>query len=64
MIAFTNRGQDKRLLKELVLCSAKKRYLRIKPLLTSNAGIHKFKLSVTNTSVDIEIVQLWVTCRF
>lgn len=24
----------------------------------------KFKLSVTNTSVDTEIVQLWMTCRF
>lgn len=64
MTAFANQGQNQRLLKELVLCSARKIYLRIKPLLTSNTNMPKFKLHVTNTSVDIEIVQLWVICRF
>lgn len=64
MIGFPNQGQDRRLLKELVLCSVEKRYFRIKTLFTSITDMPTLELSVTNASVDNEMVQMWVTCRF
>lgn len=39
MIGFSNQGQDRRLLKELILCLVKKRYFRIKTLFTSDADV-------------------------
>lgn len=63
MIGFSNQGQDRRLLEELVLCSVKKTYFRIKTLFTSNADMPKLKLSVTSVSVDNGIVEMCVTCR-
>ena len=69
MIAFANQDQDKRFLKELVLCSAKKRYLRIKSLLTSDADMPKFKLSICEKYIsghwdcsavgDLEVLRRW-----
>lgn len=62
---ITIQVQDKRVLKQPIFCLSKKRYLSIKPLLTSNADMPKFKLSVSrghracSTVAHLQVLRRW-----